>query len=84
VDFRWIDFNIAKVEKHNLTVADVEFVIMSHPAVGRGDGKLYVEGATPAGRWIRVIFVEDDGIFVIHAMPISSRKASGARRRRRR
>lgn len=84
-DFRWIVWNIRKVEQHGLTTADVEHVVENakrpYPA-SLGDDKWLVCGATLAGRWIQAIYLidEDGAIFVIHARPLTADEARIARR----
>jgi uncharacterized DUF497 family protein len=82
-DFRWIDWNIEKVEKHGCTVQEAQQIV-NRPARGfpRRSGEKYkVQGRGRGGRWVQVVYLIDpDGvIFVIHAMLLTSR-----RRRKRR
>ena len=56
-----------------------------HPGRGYprhvGDGKLMVIGRGQGERFIRVVYVIEDGgpIFVIHAMPVTTRRRKGGR-----
>lgn len=82
-DFRWIDWNIDKVEKHGCTTHEAQQAV-NRPARGfprRAGEKYKVQGRGQGGRWVQVVYLIDpDGvIFVIHAMPLTTR-----RRRRRR
>jgi hypothetical protein len=81
--FRWIEWNIGKVEKHGCTPWEAEHVV-NHPARGypRRTGEKYtVHGRGQADRWVQVVYLIDpDGtIFVIHAMPLTSRRRRGSR-----
>ena len=77
-DFRWIRWNIDKVEKHGCSPLEAQQVV-NHPSRGfpRRSGKKYqVHGRGDAGRWVQVVYVIDPGgtIFVIHAMPLTGRR----------
>ena len=84
-DFRWIPWNIAKVEGHGLSVGEVEYVLnharRPYPQP-IGNEKWIVMGATAGGRLIQVIYLVDDdeSLFVIHARPLTGKE----RRRHRR
>lgn len=78
-DFRWIDWNLGKIDKHGLTVDEVEHVVnhARKPFPLDKAGKLFVAGPTPSGLWIQVVFVLDEAedelgdiAFVIHARPL--------------
>lgn len=77
--FRWIEWNIEKVEKHGVMPTEAESVIR-HAGRGWpedvGDGKQMVQGRGQGGRFVQVVYaLDDDGtIFVIHAMPLARRK----------
>ena len=81
--FRWIRWNVDKVESHGLTVEDVEFVVENarrpYPKP-IGNEKWLVIGPTTRGVVIQVIYLVDDDetLFVIHARPLT---ASERRRR---
>jgi uncharacterized DUF497 family protein len=78
-EFRWIPWNINKVEGHGVAVTDVEFVV-NHAARRYprpiGNEKWLVVGSTPAGRVIQVIYLADDHetLFVIHARPLTTKE----------
>jgi hypothetical protein len=77
-EFRWIEWNLAKIEKHGCDRREVERVV-NNPVRGypRRDGEKYlVYGRGQGNRWIRVVYLIDtDGtMFVIHAMPVSGRR----------
>jgi uncharacterized DUF497 family protein len=83
--FRWIPWNVGKVEGHKLTVGEVEYAVNSarrpfpKPI---GNEKWLVIGPTNSGRPIQVIYLVDDdeALFIIHARPLTHQE----RRRRRR
>ena len=85
-DFRWITWNTGKVEKHGLTIGEVEHVVnrarRPYPKP-IGNEKWLVIGSTSAGRVIQVIYLVDDGemIFVIHARPLTLNERRRQRRR---
>jgi uncharacterized DUF497 family protein len=87
-DFRWIEWNIRKVESHGLSVAEVEYVVNSarrpYPKP-IGNEKWLVIGPTPSGKVIQVIYLIDltQTIFVIHARPLTLKERRSRRRRRR-
>ena len=77
--FRWIEWNVAKIEKHGVWVREAEDVVREarrpYPQ-RRGDGKWLVIGRGQGDRFLHVIFVIDpDGtVFIIHAMPLTTRR----------
>ena len=77
--FRWIEWNLEHATRHGCTVSEIESVVR-HPARGYpckiGDGKWLVEGRGTGQRMIRVIYLmgRDDRAFVIHAMPLTTRR----------
>ena len=82
-DFRWIEWNVEKVQKHGCTVAEVECVV-NHPPRGypiRDGDKRRVHGRGQGDRFVQVVYVIDpDGtLFVIHAMPLIGRRRRGGR-----
>ena len=84
-DFRWNDWNLDHATKHGCTVAEVESVVRR--GIGRAqkkeDAKWRVEGRGQGDRFIEVVFVVDDdeveAIYVIHAMPLTTRRRKGRR-----
>jgi len=71
------------VEKHGVTPREAEHVV-NRPARGfpQRDGlKRLVQGRGQGDRWVQVVYLIDpDGtIFVIHAMPLTSRRRRGSR-----
>ena len=83
-DFRWITWNVGKVEGHGLTIDDVEYVVNTarHPyPTPVGNEKWLVAGPTRSGVVIQVFYLvdDDDMLFVIHSRPLTPNE----RRRRR-
>jgi uncharacterized DUF497 family protein len=81
-EFRWINWNRGKLDRHGVSVEEAERVVNNagHPyPQHRGDGKWLVIGRGQGDRPIEVIYVDDfDGtIFVIHAMPLTTRRRRG-------
>jgi len=79
-DFRWIGWNLDHSTKHGCKVHDIEYVVRN---AGRGfprrldKEKWLVNGREPSGRTIKVIYLLDDDdttAFVIHAMPLTTRR----------
>jgi len=91
MEFRWIDWNIAKVQSHGLTPEEAEFVVehaeLPYP-IKQPNDKYLVWGRTDAGRLIQVVFLydsdENDVVFVIHARPLTARETKQVNRRKRR
>ena len=79
-DFRWIEWNINQVEKHGLTVAEVESIVLNakrpHPRRVEND-KWQVVGRGTGDRMVEVFYLVDDDrttAFVIHAMQVFTGK----------
>jgi uncharacterized DUF497 family protein len=83
-DFRWIEWNIEKVERHGLMAEEVEHVVNNarrpYPKP-IGNQKWLVVGPTRRGVFIQVIYLigADERLYVIHARPLTPNE----RRRRR-
>jgi hypothetical protein len=83
-DFRWIAWNVEQVTKHGCTVEEIQSVVWN---AGRGfprkiAGKWFVQGRGIGGRMIEVFYVMDEDdttAFVIHAMPVTTRRRRGGR-----
>ena len=89
MDFRWIEWNIAKCEKHGVDPADAAYVVAHawRPFPRGIDGdKLLVWGQAPDGSYLQVIYLLDpDGTaFIIHARPLTESQRRQLRRKRRR
>lgn len=78
-DFRWNSWNLDHATIHGCRIEEIESVVRN---AGRGfprkigDDKLMVEGRGTGGKMIRVVYVldSDDTIYVIHAMPLTTRR----------
>jgi len=70
-DFRWIEWNLAKIAAHGVTTGECEWVVQRVKPSRSGE-KYIASGRTMAGRRIRVIYVVDDPItmFVIPAYAV--------------
>lgn len=82
-DSRWIEWNIDKVEKHGCSLEEVQQLV-NNPSRGfprRAGEKYQVHGRGQGGRWVQVIYLidPDSTIFVIHAMPLTTRRRRGGR-----
>ena len=85
MEFRWIQWNVDKCHKHGVSPDEAEEVVQNarRPYPRKmDDEKTIVCGQTEHGRYLQVIYLmdEDDALFVIHAMPLSSRKKRNYRR----
>jgi uncharacterized DUF497 family protein len=85
MDFRWIEWNIQKCEKHGVRPLEAEYVVRhAHRPYPRkvGDEKRLVYGQTETGLYLRVIYVRRKGgqLFVIHAMPMTDKDRRSYRR----
>jgi uncharacterized DUF497 family protein len=77
--FDWDIGNLAKCQKHGVTIADIEWVMKRDPLVGRDaqhsahEERLRAIGQTAVGRWIFVVFTmrRRDGHSLVR--PISAR-----------
>lgn len=86
-EFRWIEWNLGKCEKHGVRPDEAEQVVehARRPFPQRvAERKYLVWGQTEAGRYLQVIYLIDpEGtLFVIHAMPLTDRQKHQLRRRR--
>lgn len=84
-DFRWIQWNIDSATKHGCTIPEIETVVLlpgpGFPRRNRNDTWM-VLGRGTGDRMVEVVYVMDDKItaFVIHAMPLTTRRRRGGRR----
>lgn len=84
-DFRWIAWNVGKVEGHGLAVSDVEYAVnhacRPYPKP-LGNEKWLAISPTRSGRVIQVIYLvdPDDTLFVIHARPLKPKECRRPRR----
>ena len=80
--FRWIEWNVEHATKHGCTIAEIESVVRNadHGFPRKRDRKKWlVVGRGFGGRIIEVVYLlDDDGTaFVIHAMPLKTRRKRG-------
>ena len=83
-DFRWVEWNMDHATRHRCTLREIESVVRN---AGRGyprkldAGKWQVVGRGTGDRVVEVIYLLDpDGTaFVIHAMPLTTRRRSRRR-----
>lgn len=84
-EFRWNEWNLEHATAHGCIVAEVESIVRN-AGLGfprkHGDGKWLVTGRGVGGRMVQVIYVLDDDqtTYVIHAMPLTTRRRRGRRR----
>jgi uncharacterized DUF497 family protein len=73
-DFRWDPHNVGQVQKHGLSVEDVQRVVRGarhpYPRRHRGKNGWEVRGRIRTGELIQVLYFIDewDSIYVYHAM----------------
>jgi uncharacterized DUF497 family protein len=81
-EFRWIEWNREHATRHGCSVQEIESVLRN-PGRGfprkRDKRKWIVVGRGTGGRMIEVVhLLDDDGTaFVIHAMPLTTRRKRG-------
>ena len=85
MDFRWIDWNIAKVERLGVRPEECDEVVGSPPhpyPIRAPDERWLVKGPTRGRRLLQVVYlIDDDGtIFVIHARPLTAKEKHRFRR----
>jgi len=86
MEFRWNDWNLEHIARHGVTPEEAEDVIAKarrpFPESG-GDDKFRVWGRTRGGRFLQVVYVEDDDerLYVIHARPLDEKEKRRYRRR---
>ena len=80
--FRWIEWNVEHATKHGCSIEEIESVVQS--ARRRFPRKIdrskwLVIGRGAGGRFVEVIFLLDPDatVFVIHAMPLTTRRRRG-------
>jgi uncharacterized protein len=88
LEFRWNDANQEHIGKHNITVAEAEYIVRhARPPYPqkRENQKFYVAGRIPDGTYIQVVFIIDPPpmIYVIHARPLNDNEKRIYRRRMR-
>ncbi len=85
MDFRWIDWNIDKVQSHGVEPEEAEQAVRgARPPYPRSDldGRRLVRARTDSGRYLQVVFIidPDRGAFVIHSRPLNVREQRNFRR----
>ena len=83
-DFRWNEWNLDHATIHGCTISEIESIVRR---AGRGfpryigNGKWLVQARGTGDRMVEVIYVldSDDTIYVIHAMPLTTRRRRGRR-----
>jgi uncharacterized DUF497 family protein len=84
-EFRWNEWNLEHVTRHGVSPAEAERIV-DNPSCGWprriGGEKVMIQGRGQGGRIVQVIYlVDNDGsIFIIHAMPLTTRRRRGRRR----
>ncbi|HEY8748535.1 MAG TPA: hypothetical protein VIM11_11215 [Tepidisphaeraceae bacterium] len=84
-EFRWNEWNLDHATRHGVGRLEAERIV-DHPGRGwprrGGRDKLMVQGRGEGGRMVQVVYLLDaDGtIFIIHAMPLTTRRRRGRRR----
>ena len=80
MDFRWNAWNLEHATGHGCAAAEIESVVRGARRPWPqyiGDEKWMVEGRGQGGRVVRVVYLIDpppDTVFVIHAMPLTTRR----------
>ena len=83
-EFRWIEWNREKVARHGVSPAEAEQVVRGarrpYPRQN-GKGKWLVIGRGRGNRVVEVVYLvdPDDTLFIIHAMPLTTRRRRGGR-----
>jgi hypothetical protein len=78
--FRWIEWNIDHATQHGCTIAEIESVVRNRRRPWprkEANGKWMVEGRGQGNRMVRVVYLIDEPdatYFVIHAMPLTTRR----------
>jgi len=73
LDFRWNTWNVQHIAEHGVTGSEAEYVAdRARPPYPKiiGEGKWLVIGQTAIGRYLQVIYIDDDDsdtVYVIHA-----------------
>jgi hypothetical protein len=86
--YRDPETGLAHIYDHGVTEAEVEWVL-THPVEDEAcsDDSRQALGQTEAGRYLRVVYVPDEGgdsVFVVTAYPLAGRQLKALRRRQRR
>jgi uncharacterized DUF497 family protein len=84
ISFRWNWWNEAQIEKHGVSKEEAEHVVLNarrpYPKHSRNETWLVI-GRGQGTRPLEVVYVEDeddrDLLFIIHAMPLTTRSRRG-------
>lgn len=85
MDFRWNAWNLEHATKHGCAVREIESVVRNARRPWPqyvGEDRWMVEGRGQGGRVVRAVYLIDpppDTAFVIHAMPLTTRRRRGRR-----
>lgn len=87
-EFRWNDWNVDHIEKHDVRANAVEYVVnhaRSPYPKREGEGKYRVRGQARDGQYLQVIYIfsPEDVVYVIHARPLTDAEKRNLRRTRR-
>lgn len=88
MQFRWNEWNTEHIEEHGVAPEEAEWVVENarppYPEL-QADEKWLVMGQSRAGRFLQVVFVEDDDgkSYVIHSRPLTEKEKRRYRRRTR-
>ena len=80
MNFRWNAWNVNHTTKHGCNIPEIEAVVRKARRPwprSIGNEKWMVEARGQGGRMVRVVYLIDpppDTIFVIHAMPLTTRR----------
>jgi uncharacterized DUF497 family protein len=79
-EFRWNAWNEDHATKHGCSIQEIESVVCRHLGQARHNGpeKRVLQGRGQGDRVIQVVFLYGT-LFVIHAMPLSTRRRRGRR-----
>ena len=88
--FRWNDWNLREATKHGCKAEEIEEVVRWELRRGnfrvQGDDSNLVVGRGAGGRVLEIVFLfdapdasvlYDDTVYVIHAMPLTTRRRRG-------
>ena len=82
--YRDPDTGLSHIYNHGVSEEEVLQVLESSPLKQRSsEGPLIALGQTYVGRHLKVIYRDEDGVFVITAFPLTGKALRAYRRRRR-
>lgn len=87
LEFRWNAWNIQHIGEHGILAPEAEYVVdhakRPYPEIV-GSGKWLVIGKTAVGRYLQVVYVDDEDaptVYVIHARDLTGVEKTRYRRR---